>query len=73
MKNREIVSSLFFRRTGIKYQNWIQAWAVTKLQKQKKGIQNVIAIRYRVLPKMMINKADFVLHEAPHSWGFLFV
>tara|TARA_Y100000816_G_C25704779_1_gene372277 strand:+ start:275 stop:439 length:165 start_codon:yes stop_codon:yes gene_type:complete len=37
MKNREIVSSLFFRRTGIKYQNWIQAWAVTKLQKQKVG------------------------------------
>ena len=37
MMNREVVARLFLKRTGIKYQNWIQAWAVTKLQKQKGG------------------------------------
>ncbi len=33
--NKDTVASLFFKRTGIKYQNWIQAWAVTKCQKEK--------------------------------------
>ena len=37
------------------------------------GTQNVISIRYHALPKMMINKADYVVQEAPHSWGFLFL
>ena len=37
MMNREVVARLFLKRTGIKYQNWIQAWAVAKLQKQKGG------------------------------------
>ena len=37
IQNRETVASLFFKRTGVLYQNWIQAWAVTKLQKTKKG------------------------------------
>ena len=35
--NRGVVARLFLKRTGIKYQNWIQAWAVTKMQKQYRG------------------------------------
>ena len=34
MMNRDVVAGLFLKRTGIKYQNWIQAWAVAKLQKK---------------------------------------
>ena len=37
MMNREVVARLFLKRTGIKYQNWIQAWAVTKMQKEGKN------------------------------------
>ena len=37
MMDREVVARLFLKRTGIKYQNWIQAWVVTNLQKQKGG------------------------------------
>ena len=37
MMNREVVAKIFFNRTGIKYQNWIQAWAVTKMQKEGKN------------------------------------
>ena len=33
--NRDTVARLFFKRTGIKYQNWIQAWAVTQCQKER--------------------------------------
>ena len=29
INNRQEVAALFQRRTGIKYQNWIQAWMVT--------------------------------------------
>ena len=37
------VHSLFEKRTGVKYQNWIQAWAVTEKQKRKKNmIEQVI-------------------------------
>ena len=35
LKNKT-VPELFEKRTGIKYQNWIQAWAVTEIQKRKK-------------------------------------
>jgi len=35
--NRGVVARLFLNRTGIKYQNWIQAWAVTKMQKEGKN------------------------------------
>jgi len=34
--NREIVARLFNKRTGVVYQNWIQAWGVTEKQKKKK-------------------------------------
>jgi len=34
--NREIVARLFNKRTGVVYQNWIQAWSVTEKQKKKK-------------------------------------
>ena len=36
MKISKTVSELFEKRTGVKYQNWIQAWAVTEKQKRKK-------------------------------------
>ncbi len=29
INNRQEVAALFQKRTGIKYQNWIQAWMVT--------------------------------------------
>ena len=32
------VAELFEKRTGVKYQNWIQAWAVTEKQKRKKNM-----------------------------------
>ena len=37
MKDKR-VHSLFEKRTGIKYQNWIQAWSVTEKQKRKKNM-----------------------------------
>ena len=37
MKDKR-VHSLFEKRTGVKYQNWIQAWAVTEKQKRKKNM-----------------------------------
>ena len=33
--NKKIVPELFEKRTGVKYQNWIQAWSVTEKQKRK--------------------------------------
>ena len=36
--NREIVARLFKKRTGVVYQNWIQAWSVTEKQKKKRTI-----------------------------------
>jgi len=36
-KNKKTVQFLFKKRTGIDYQNWIQAWGVTlKLKKDGK-------------------------------------
>ena len=29
INNRQEIAALFQRRTGVKYQNWIQAWMVT--------------------------------------------
>ena len=37
MKNKT-VPELFEKRTGVKYQNWIQAWAVTEKQKRKNNM-----------------------------------
>ena len=37
MKDKR-VHSLFEKRTGVKYQNWIQAWSVTEKQKRKKNM-----------------------------------
>ena len=37
MKNKTTLE-LFEKRTGVKYQNWIQAWAVTEKQKRKKNM-----------------------------------
>ena len=35
---KKTVPELFEKRTGVKYQNWIQAWAVTEKQKRKKNM-----------------------------------
>jgi citrate synthase len=32
---KKTTAELFEKRTGVKYQNWIQAWAVTEKQKRK--------------------------------------
>ena len=34
--SNKTVYELFEKRTGVKYHNWIQAWAVTEKQKRKK-------------------------------------
>jgi hypothetical protein len=47
--NREIVARLFNKRTGVVYQNWIQAWSVTEKQIRK--------IRAE-LPKLNREKVD---------------
>ena len=41
MKNKT-VPELFEKRTGVKYQNWIQAWAVTEKQKRKKYMKEQV-------------------------------
>ena len=35
---KKTAAELFEKRTGVKYQNWIQAWAVTEKQKRKKNM-----------------------------------
>ena len=35
---KKTTAELFEKRTGVKYQNWIQAWAVTEKQKRKKNM-----------------------------------
>ena len=35
---KKTAPELFEKRTGVKYQNWIQAWAVTEKQKRKKNM-----------------------------------
>tara|TARA_Y100001968_G_C19245352_1_gene661585 strand:+ start:304 stop:507 length:204 start_codon:yes stop_codon:yes gene_type:complete len=35
LTNRDIVQKLFFKRTGIPYQNWLQAMAITLTKKNK--------------------------------------
>ena len=39
---KKMVHKLFEKRTGVKYQNWIQAWAVTEKQKRKKNMTEQI-------------------------------
>ena len=41
MKNKT-VPELFEKRTGAKYQNWIQAWTVTEKQKRKKYMKEQV-------------------------------
>ena len=41
MKNNR-VHSLFEKRTGVKYQNWIQAWSVTEKQKRKNNMKEQV-------------------------------
>ena len=36
------VHSLFEKRTGVKYQNWIQAWMVTEKQKRKNNMKEQV-------------------------------
>ena len=36
------VHSLFQKRTGVKYQNWIQAWLVTEKQKRKNDMKEQV-------------------------------
>ena len=38
----ESVPELFEKRTGVKYQNWIQAWAVTVKQERKDKMKEQI-------------------------------
>ena len=35
---KKTTAELFEKRTGVKYQNWIQAWSVTEKQKRKKNM-----------------------------------
>ena len=35
---KKTTAELFEKRTGVKYQNWIQAWAVTEKQKRKNNM-----------------------------------
>tara|TARA_B100002019_G_C21152914_1_gene539165 strand:+ start:90 stop:311 length:222 start_codon:yes stop_codon:yes gene_type:complete len=42
--DREVVSELFEKRTGVPYQNWIQAMALTKVQKQQNIKDNFLRV-----------------------------
>ena len=35
---KKTTAELFENRTGVKYQNWIQAWSVTEKQKRKNNM-----------------------------------
>ena len=39
---KKTTAELFEKRTGVKYQNWIQAWAVTEQQKRKNNMKEQV-------------------------------
>ena len=64
--NREVVARLFNKRTGVVYQNWMQAWGVT-LQLKKAEIKKLTISLKNILPLFYIilngcSDSDFRLH-----------
>ena len=39
---KKTAAELFEKRTDVKYQNWIQAWAVTEKQKRKNNMKEQV-------------------------------
>jgi len=41
-QNKKTTQKLFEERTGVKYQNWLQAWGVTEKLKRKELVKVVV-------------------------------
>ena len=41
-QNKKTTQKLFEERTGVKYQNWLQAWGVTLKQQREDSVKVVV-------------------------------
>ena len=41
-QNKKTTQKLFEERTGVKYQNWLQAWGVTLKQQREGSVKAVV-------------------------------
>ena len=58
-QNKKTTQKLFEERTGVKYQNWIQAWAVTELQKSKDEVYDIVCPYATETTTMSYNKIEW--------------